>query len=126
MNPIIVGLLKIARKIAKWILDLAARRGGKWLGEYISERAEQVFPKKLAAAQKALKKARTELRKRRLQVRIAWLRGKIRRWQDAAKWLAENSGQVDNVVIDNVRQLPAFKKLPEIAKGEVEPKAVAA
>lgn len=106
MNPIWKGLIRIAAAIGRWILDLAARRGGKWLGEYIDERVK-VFRKRLAKA--------------KAQWRIEFLKGRIARWTSAAKWLAKNAGNVDDKVLDAVCKLPQVQKLPEVAACEIEP-----
>lgn len=108
MNPLLAGLIRIARAIGRWILDVAARRGGRWLAEYIDERV-LVFRKRLA-------RARTEHR-------AAWLRGRISRWQAAAKWLRANAATVDDKVVELARKLPEVAKLPKVAAGEVEPRA---
>lgn len=115
MHPIVSALLKIVRRIGKWILDLAARRGGRWLAEYLEERATTVFRARLARVS-----SRTTAAAKR---RAAWLKGRISRWLAAAKWLRDNADQVDDKVIAVVSELPAVKKLAATVPDEVDPKA---
>lgn len=114
MNPILAGLLKLARRIGRWLLDVAARRGGAFLVGYIEERVG-VFRARLARVSK-----RTTAAAKR---RALWLKGRIARWLAAAKWLKDNAAGVDDRAIDAVRKLPAFAKLPASAPEETEPAA---
>jgi len=108
MSPLLAGLLRIARAIGRWILDVAARRGGKWLADYIDERVV-VFRKRLAAV--------------KAEWRIEFLRGRIKRWQAAARWLRKNAGGLDDKAIALACAHPEVAKLPEVAVGEIERRA---
>jgi hypothetical protein len=116
MHPIVAGLLKFVRKIGRWLLDVAARRGGKWLADYLEERVG-VFRARLA---RVVKRTAAAAKRRAL-----WLKGRIARWLAAAKWLRENAAQVDDKAIAIVRELPAVKRLADVVPDEVEPKAAA-
>lgn len=106
MNPLWTALIRIAARIGRWLLDVAARRGGKWLSEYMEERVI-LFRKRLA-------RAKTDNRK-------AWLKGRIVRWLAGAKWLREHSSELDDKALQAVCDLPAAKKLPAVAREEICP-----
>lgn len=121
MNPIVNGLIKLAIALGKWILDVASRRGGKWLSEYLDERADSVFANRLYRARERYAKSRTILVKRRWERRIEWLVGRIARWKAAAKWLRAKAAQLDDAAIKAACSLPQVKALPLSAACEEEP-----
>lgn len=106
MNPIVKGLINLAIRIGRWLLDLAARRGGAFLRGYIEERVG-VFKKRLARANTARRKE--------------WLSGRIARWTAAARWLKAKAAQLDDAAIKAVCSLPQVKALPLSAACEEEP-----
>lgn len=101
---IIDALISIARRIGRWILERLIVRGARRLAEYMEERVE-VFRGRLA-------RARTPRRK-------AWLRGRIRRWTDAARWILEYHFEVGRCVADESDDLMArAAKLPRVSRCE--------
>lgn len=121
MNPLVRGLINLAVRIGRWLLDVASRRGGKWLSEYLEERANSVLKRRLTATLERYAKARNDLSRRRINRRIEWLRGRIRRWLSAADWLRAQAADLDDKAIAAVCALPQVKALPLSAACEEEP-----
>ncbi len=89
-------LKRILIAIGKWILGVARRRGVPILVGYMLERVE-VFKGRLG-------RAKTTRRKR-------WLRGRIRRWTKAARWLTTNARAMHTQALAKFEELAA--RLPE-------------
>lgn len=103
MTTIAAGLLDIAIRIGKWLV----RRLAKWVkGHVVGYMLGKVddFKRRLA-------RAKTDRRRK-------WLKGRISRWLKAARWLEERSGVFVHDAAAEVCKLPAFAKLPEVAKCE--------
>lgn len=101
---IIDTLISIARRIGRWILERLLVRGALRLAHYMEERVV-VFRARLA-------RAKTDRRR-------VWLRGRIRRWTAAAKWLLEYRFEVGSCVVHEADDLLARAKgLPRVAPCE--------
>lgn len=72
MRALWPAMARILRAIGRWIIRRVRRNGAQRIAWYMAERVE-VFRGRL-------KRARSSRRKR-------WLRGRIRRWQHAYRWL---------------------------------------
>lgn len=75
------GLLNLARKIGRWVLEHLLSRGLSMLLGYMGGKVGE-FERRFA-------RARTPRRK-------AWLRGRIRRWRTAIAWLVDNTHDMEH------------------------------
>lgn len=74
-------LRRILKAIGRWIIRRVIRKGAHVIGYYMAERIE-VFRARL-------KRARSSRRKR-------WLRGRIKRWSTAVRWLHRNARRINS------------------------------
>jgi hypothetical protein len=103
VNSIVKGLIDIAVRIGKWVV----RRLAKWMKTHVV----------------GYMKGKVEDFKRRKALaktprRIAWLAGRISRWTAAVRWLDRQSGVFFRDAAKEACKLPAFSKLPEVARCE--------
>jgi hypothetical protein len=103
MTTLAKGLIDIAIRIGKWLV----RRLAKWLKVHVVG----YMRGKIEDFRRRLARAKTDRRR-------AWLKGRISRWTKAANWLDKQSGVFFNKEAAEVCKLPAFAKLPEVAKCE--------
>lgn len=114
MTTIAKQLIAWGMQIGRWLLERVIRRGAMFIGSYMVERAESVFAKRLAAARKRLKSAKTDVAKRRLNRKIRFLKGRIDRWTRAGSWLIAWATPVAKCVANEVDSLTrAAANLPE-------------
>jgi len=99
------GLLNLARKIGRWIIDHLAAHGIDMLVGYMNG--------KIGDFRRRLAKAKTDRRK-------AWLTGRIARWARAMNWLKSKREQLIGTAYSEYKALAdhAEKKLglPVVAK----------
>lgn len=92
------GFLKA---IGRWILSFARRRGIPLLLGYMAGKIEDF--------ERRWKRARTDRRRR-------WLRGRIRRWTNAANWLHDHGVALHEEALEQFDRLAA--RIPMVAPGE--------
>jgi hypothetical protein len=92
---------RILVAIGRWLLGVVRRRGIPILVGYMLERIE-VF--------------RARLRRAKTDRRMKWLRGRIRRWTAAAKWLTAHASDLHERALEQYEKLSA--RIPEVAPGE--------
>lgn len=95
------ALRKILIAIGRWLLNTARRRGVPMLVGYMLERVE-VFKRRLGRA--------------RTSRRMKWLRGRIRRWTAAARWLTQHARELNARALRECERLAA--KIPETSPME--------
>lgn len=119
MSTIAKQLIEWGLQVGRWLVERVLRRGAYIIGAYILERAESVFPRRLALARKRLKKATNAVARRRLNRRIRILKGRIERWTKAGQWLMNYSKTIAKCMADEVDVLiREAAKLPETPKCE--------
>lgn len=103
---IIDGLIAIARRIGRWIVQRLAKTAITKLIGYMEGKIED-FGRRLA-------RAKTEHRK-------VWMRGRIKRWSIAAAWLTSKSAAIAACTakqLSEVDTLVKAKGIPVIAECE--------
>lgn len=100
---IIAALIRFARKIGRWILRKLLEIGGRYLCGYMAGKIDDF--------RRRLQRAKTESRKKRL-------RGRIRRWSAALKWLALNRINVEDDIVREADD--AAGTIPMVAAAERE------
>jgi hypothetical protein len=103
MTTLVKGLLDIAVRIGKWLV----RRLAKWVKVHV------VGYMKGKIEDFKRRKARAKTHRR-----IMWLAGRIARWEKAMRWLDRQSGVFFRDAAKEACKLPAFAKLPEVARCE--------
>lgn len=103
MNTLVAGLIDIAIRLGRWIV----RRLAKWaLSHVVGYMLGKVDDMKRRIA-----RAKTDRRRK-------WLRGRVARWTKAAKWIEANALKKLGEAAKEACKLPAFAKLPEVARCE--------
>lgn len=100
------GLRRIVEHLGRWTIRTLARRGALALANYMRIRTD-VFRARLA---------RVLARKRHAAWRVRFLRGRIRRWLAAARWLEAKADKIGNVT--ERKLAPYIDDLPEVSPWE--------
>lgn len=115
--PSLRGLLL---KLGRWILERLARKGLDRLRYYMDDKIDD-FQRRLSRLVARRKRVKTR-RGRRFEIenwRVHWLRGRIKRWRLALKWLSESTqaqklkGEVIDLALERAR-----REIPEHAPDE--------
>jgi hypothetical protein len=106
MNTLVSALIDIAVRIGKAIV----RRLAKWA----LDRVVGWMWRKIAGFKRGWLAARIEDNKRRMR----WLAGRISRWSKAAEWVEKRALKTLREAAQEACKLPAFAKLPEVARCE--------
>lgn len=96
------GLIRIATALGRWILRRVSRRGIERVLGYMDGKIEDF---------------KRRLRRARADWRIRWLRGRIKRWQLAMRWLERRRRQITKTIVDAVDR-EMSKRLAMVAPGE--------
>ena len=88
---------KIITDIGRWLVGRIRRHGAKKLAAYMELRID-VFEDRLARA--------------RRPHRQKWLRGRIRRWNNAIVWLEANAAKFNKSVADAIEKLAIADRIP--------------
>jgi hypothetical protein len=107
MHWIVTALIDLAARVAKAIV----RRLAKWT----LTRLVRWMRKKVRDFKDRWNRARIEGDERRMR----WNLGRSERWTKAADWLEENALEKLRDAAERVCRLPAFQKLPEVARCEL-------
>lgn len=105
-SNIINGLINIARRIGRWIVQRLAKTAITKLIGYMEGKIED-FGRRLS-------KARTDNRK-------SWLRGRIKRWQAAVAWLTSHSSSIALCTAKQLSEIDSTikaKGIPVVAECE--------
>lgn len=103
MTTLVSGLIDIAIRLGRWVV----RRLARWAVDHVVG----YMLGKIDDFQRRLAKAKTERRKK-------WLRGRVRRWTRAAAWIQSRALEKLKDAAGEACKLPAFAKLPEVARCE--------
>lgn len=85
IRALVRGLRRFAVRIGRWIIGQIREHGGRAIAHYMRVR--------VGVFRKRLERVKADWRKR-------FLRGRIRRWLDAAKWIESRWRQLTAPVLD--------------------------
>lgn len=107
MSTLVLGLIDLAARIAKWIV----RRVLKWT----LRRLVGWMRKRVGVFKQRWEHARIEENERGMR----WNMGRIERWTKAADWLEQHAMEQLREAAKRACDLPEFAKLPEVARCEL-------
>jgi hypothetical protein len=102
------GLRRVLLRIGRWLLRTIADAGIKGLIIYMRQRV-RVFARRLG---------RVLHRKRHSLWRVSWLRGRIRRWKAAIRWLQGRQAQRLKGRVLKAAMKRAAQEIPDQAPDE--------
>lgn len=103
MTTLVAGLIDLAVRIGKWLVKQLARWAKAHVVGYMMGKVEDF--------KRRIMRAKTSRRRK-------WLRGRVSRWTKAIAWINEQSGVFFRDAAKDACKLPAFAKLPEVARCE--------